>query len=226
MQASIAFGWGLALGVLVAAAIAAPKDGRPWVRRATALVLLYLIALTVAGWLLPGRLAVWAVAIAPVAVLLAAQPFIALGVLSRDELGLRAPAAGTARVVALAIGLALALNVAVMVLRGPSRVEIGPALLVAVLVAAVLEELVFRGVVLGLLDRAFPARWRLLGANVGWGGVIVTLVFITLHGLRPGMLLGIAPAAMLYLWLRARTGSLLAPITAHLAWNLSVILVH
>jgi uncharacterized protein len=226
MQASLALGWGLALGVLVAAGIAAPRDGRPWARRAAALVLVYLIALTVAGWLLPAGAAVWAVAIAPAAVLLTAQPFLAVGVMTREEVGLRAPAAGTARVVALAIGLALALNVAVMFLRGPSRVEVGPALLFAVLVAAVLEELVFRGVLLGLLDRAFGPRWRLLGASFGWGGVVVTLVFITLHGLRPGMLLGIVPAAMLYLWLRARTGSLLAPITAHLAWNLSVILVH
>jgi membrane protease YdiL (CAAX protease family) len=58
------------------------------------------------------------------------------------------------------------------------------------------------------------------------GGVIVTAVFIVLHGLRPGILLGVAPAAMLYLWLRARTGSLLPPIVAHILWNLSVVLLH
>jgi membrane protease YdiL (CAAX protease family) len=56
--------------------------------------------------------------------------------------------------------------------------------------------------------------------------VLLTLAFIALHGLRPGMLLGIAPAAFLYLWLRARTGSLLWPIAAHVAWNLAVIVVH
>ena len=96
----------------------------------------------------------------------------------------------------------------------------------AVLIAAVLEELVFRGVLLALLDRALPQRWRVAGAYIGWGGVALTAAFIALHGLRPGLLLGVAPAALLYLWLRERTGSLLAPIAAHLAWNLSVLLVH
>jgi membrane protease YdiL (CAAX protease family) len=50
--------------------------------------------------------------------------------------------------------------------------------------------------------------------------------FVALHGLRPGLLAGVLPAALLYLWLRERTGSLLAPIAAHLAWNASVLLVH
>jgi membrane protease YdiL (CAAX protease family) len=31
---------------------------------------------------------------------------------------------------------------------------------------------------------------------------------------------------VLYLWLRARTGSLGPPIAAHLLWNLSVLLLH
>jgi membrane protease YdiL (CAAX protease family) len=44
--------------------------------------------------------------------------------------------------------------------------------------------------------------------------------------LRPGLLLGVAPAAMLYLWLRARTDSLAPPIVAHLLWNGSVLLLH
>jgi membrane protease YdiL (CAAX protease family) len=39
-------------------------------------------------------------------------------------------------------------------------------------------------------------------------------------------LLGVVPAALLYLWLRARTGSLAAPIIAHVVWNLSVVLLN
>ena len=84
----------------------------------------------------------------------------------------------------------------------------------------------FRGVLLALLDRALPQRWRIAGAYIGWGGLALTASFIALHGLRPGLLLGVVPAALLYLWLRERTGSLLAPIAAHLAWNGSVLLVH
>ena len=49
MDASIAAGWGVGLGVLVAASLTAPGDGRVWARRAAALLALYLIALALAS---------------------------------------------------------------------------------------------------------------------------------------------------------------------------------
>jgi uncharacterized protein len=88
------------------------------------------------------------------------------------------------------------------------------------------EEAVFRGVLLALLDRAFVARKEVFGAPIGWGGAVVTLVFLALHGIGPGTLLGVMPAALLYLWLRARTGSLVMPIAVHNLWNLSVYAAH
>ena len=226
MIVSTAAGWGVALAVLIVASFAAHGEGRMWARRAVALLALYLIALALAGWLLPPSWAPWGSVLAAFAVLLTAQPFMALGVLSRAEVGLNAPRAGSTRVVLIAIGLALLLNVVVMLLRGAAPVRLAAGTVVAVLVAAVLEELVFRGVLLALLDRALPQRWRIAGAYIGWGGVALTASFIALHGLRPGLLLGVVPAGLLYLWLRERTGSLLAPIAAHVAWNLSVLLVH
>ena len=222
----MAAGWGLALAVLIFASFAARAEGRMWARRAVALLALYLIALALAGWLLPAAWAAWGSAIAAFAVLLTAQTFISLGVLTPAEIGLTAPRPGTMRVVVLAVGLALLLNIVVMIVRGAAPVRVAGTTVAAVLVAAVLEELVFRGVLLALLDRALPQRWRVAGAYIGWGGVALTLSFVALHGLRPGLLLGVLPAALLYLWLRERTGSLLAPIAAHLAWNVSVLLVH
>ena len=226
MVATTLAGWGVALAVLLVASFAARAEGRMWARRAVALLALYLIALALAGWLLPAAWAAWGSALAAFAVLLTAQPFIALGVLQPAEIGLTAPRPGTMRVVVLAIGLALLLNIVVMIVRGAAPVRVAATTVAAVLAAAVLEELVFRGVLLALLDRALPQRWRIAGAYVGWGGVALTLSFVALHGLRPGLLLGVLPAALLYLWLRERTGSLLAPIAAHLAWNGSVLLVH
>lgn len=226
MIATTLAGWGVALAVLIVATFAARAEGRMWARRAVALLALYLIALALAGWLLPAPWAAWGSAVAAFAVLLTAQPFIALGVLQPAEIGLTAPRPGTMRVVVIAIGLALLLNVVVMIVRGAAPVRVAGTTAAAVLVAAVLEELVFRGVLLALLDRALPQRWRIAGAYIGWGGVALTLSFVALHGLRPGLLLGVLPAALLYLWLRERTGSLLAPIAAHLAWNGSVLLVH
>jgi membrane protease YdiL (CAAX protease family) len=226
MTGSTVAGWAVALAVLIAASLAAHGEGRMWARRAVALLALYLIALALAGWLLPPAWAAWGGALAAFAVLLTAQPFIALGVLTRAEVGLNAPRAGSMRVVVLAIGIALLLNVIAMLLRGAAPVRLVAGTVAAVLVGAVLEELVFRGVLLALLDRALPQRWRIAGAYIGWGGLALTASFIALHGLRPGLLMGVVPAALLYLWLRERTGSLLAPIAAHLAWNLSVLLVH
>jgi uncharacterized protein len=88
------------------------------------------------------------------------------------------------------------------------------------------EESLFRGVLLALLDRAFVGRRSVFGAPIGWGGVVVTLVFLALHGFSVGTLLGVLPAALLYLWLRARTGSLVLPIVVHNLWNLSVYIAH
>jgi membrane protease YdiL (CAAX protease family) len=226
MNAASIAGWAVALAVLGAAILAAPAGGRPWARRAAALSVLYLIALLLAGILLPAPWLPWASAVASTAVLLTSQPFIALGVLSRADVGLRAPHPGSARAAVIATGLALGFNAVVMLLRGAVPAGVPPGLIGAVLLAAVLEELAFRGVLLALLDRALPPRWNVLGARIGWGGVALTAAFVALHGLREGMLVGIVPAALLYLWLRARTGSLLAPIVAHLAWNLSVVLVN
>jgi membrane protease YdiL (CAAX protease family) len=91
------------------------------------------------------------------------------------------------------------------------------------------EETVFRGVLLAMADRAVGprhARWDVMGARIGWGGLLVTLAFLALHGVSLGTVLGVLPAALLYLWLRARTGSLLLPIAAHNLWNLSVYAAH
>ena len=81
------------------------------------------------------------------------------------------------------------------------------------------EETIFRGVLLALLDRAFLARSLVFGAPLGWGGVVVTLGFVLLHPLTASSLLAVSPPAVLYLWLRARTGSLALPVLVHNSWN-------
>ncbi len=93
-------------------------------------------------------------------------------------------------------------------------------------VPGLVEETVFRGVLLALADRLFAPRWSMGGAALGWGAVLVTAVFVALHGFSAHALTGVLPAALLYLWLRAVTGSLVLPVIAHNAWNLSVYLAH
>lgn len=45
------------------------------------------------------------------------------------------------------------------------------------------EEIVFRGILLGLLNKAFPATWTLLNASFGWGLVLTSVLFGLVHGL-------------------------------------------
>jgi membrane protease YdiL (CAAX protease family) len=124
---------------------------------------------------------------------------------------------------------ALALSLNVLVLNRSDFRQPGVPLetwLYQATLPGLMEELLFRGVLLALLDRAFPARRRMWGVSVGWGGLVVTLVFVALHGWSAGTLLGVLPAALLYLWLRLHTGSLLAPVLVHNLWNLSVYVAH
>jgi membrane protease YdiL (CAAX protease family) len=218
-----AVGWVGALGLAAAFAFTRAPAHRGAALAVLGLLLLYMtVFAAVAGV----AAATWAPVAAGAAVWLTLQPLVSLGRITPAELGLVPPRAGSLGPAILATLLVLAVNVAVMQLRGAASLDLGAGIVLAGLLAAVIEEWVMRGALLALADRASPPRWTLWGAPLGWGGVLVTAVFVALHGWRPGLLLGVLPAAVLYLWLRARTGSLGPPIAAHLLWNLSVLLLH
>lgn len=219
-------GWLLALAISASLIVLARGDRRAYGAGAAALVLLYVVSLAVASWLLDAIWRPFAPAVAGAAVWLAIQPLLGLGRLRRDDIGLVPPRPGSLGPALAVTAGALLVNALVITARGPESVQPGTVVLVAVVVAALVEELVMRGVILALADRALPPRWTFWGARIGAGGLLLTAAFIALHGLRPGLLLGVAPAAMLYLWLRARSGSLLPPMLAHVLWNLSVVLLH
>lgn len=224
MPADLA-GWLVALGLVGALIPTAAAARRAAAAGTFALLLLYLVALTAAAALIPPQWPALVPLIAAIAVWLVVQPLLALGRLTRAELGLVAPRPGSVQPALVATGLLLAFNAAVIEVRGPAPVG-SLAMLPLVIVAAIVEELVLRGALLALADRAHPPRWNVAGAAVGVGGMALTLAFVALHGLRPGLLLGVAPAALLYLWLRARSGSLLPPMAAHAAWNAMVVLLN
>jgi len=87
------------------------------------------------------------------------------------------------------------------------------------------EEIFYRGVLLLALDRAFSGRLNVLGAPLGWGAVMTTVFFASAHtlGMTPAYLMTLEINAAAYymlagfvlVWLRAATGSLLAPILVH-----------
>jgi uncharacterized protein len=105
----------------------------------------------------------------------------------------------------------------------PTKVE---TLLFQLTMPGIDEEIVFRGILLVLLNRAFGTPWKVLGANVGWGWLISCVLFGLIHGigftgsqfLFQFSLAPIIKASITGLvigWLRERTGSLYPAIFLH-----------
>jgi len=96
------------------------------------------------------------------------------------------------------------------------------------------EEILFRGFMLALLDRAFPPQWRFSGAKVGWGVVLTAWLFGLLHGITPDatgaivfdpLWLGATfIAGLMFGWIRARTGSLWPAFLGHCAPEVGILL--
>lgn len=95
------------------------------------------------------------------------------------------------------------------------------------------EEILFRGLILALLDRALPPRWSIFGARIGWGVVLTALLFGLVHGISAGpdsplvfdpVWLGQTFAMGLVLgWIRALTGSLWPAFLGHAAPEIGIV---
>ncbi|WP_167016877.1 CPBP family intramembrane glutamic endopeptidase [Chitinophaga sp. Cy-1792] len=91
------------------------------------------------------------------------------------------------------------------------------------------EELIYRGIILGLLNKIFISRVRILGASVGWGLLIQAVIFGGGHSfyfddasaihfaLAPALITG--AIGLVIGWLRERTGSIVLPIVFHNLFN-------
>ena len=89
------------------------------------------------------------------------------------------------------------------------------------------EELVYRGVLLMLLNEAFGRPWKFAGIQFGWGLIIVTAMFGFLHGIdvQPGHsplfviswfgMIFPAATGLVLAWLRERTGSVWPGVLFH-----------
>jgi membrane protease YdiL (CAAX protease family) len=97
------------------------------------------------------------------------------------------------------------------------------------------EEIFFRGIGLALLNRALGKNWDLFGAKVGWGLIIISLLFSVVHAvsltaqleLRFDLFEGLLTLLSGFLlgWLRERSGSLVFPIAAHNLGNVALNLL-
>ncbi|WP_411819559.1 CPBP family intramembrane glutamic endopeptidase [Hyphococcus formosus] len=86
------------------------------------------------------------------------------------------------------------------------------------------EEVFYRGVLLLAMNEAFRDRMMVLGAPIGYGGLLTCVLFGLAHGLSYGsdgfafdwtfFAITGGPSVLL-LWLREKTGSIVMPIIAH-----------
>lgn len=91
-----------------------------------------------------------------------------------------------------------------------------------VLVVALPEEIFFRGYLMSRLEEHWPSRRRLWGAPVGWSLLVSSLLFGLGHVLvdfQPGRMAVFFPA-LVFGWMRQRTGSLAPATLFHALCNL------
>lgn len=91
-----------------------------------------------------------------------------------------------------------------------------------VLVIALPEEAFYRGYLHTALDDVRKTPWKILGAKLGWGWILGAAIFALGHlatDLRIERLAVFFPA-LLFGWLRARTGGIGAPLLLHAIFNL------
>lgn len=95
---------------------------------------------------------------------------------------------------------------------------------VQLVVVALPEELFFRGMLLGLLERRFPPARRLLGGGIGLALVLSSLAFAVVHLPKDGDPRALATffSGLLFGWMRSATGSILAPTLTHAAANILI----
>ena len=95
-------------------------------------------------------------------------------------------------------------------------------------VTAIPEEVFFRGYLMERLERVWPPTRAVLGAKVGWAVVVSSALFAVSHVAvipNPQRLAVFFPA-LLFGWMRARTGSIAAAAVFHALCNILSDVLH
>jgi membrane protease YdiL (CAAX protease family) len=100
--------------------------------------------------------------------------------------------------------------------------DFGNALLIQLLIIALPEEFYFRGYFQSAMNAIFPKQKRFLGASLGWGWLITAFIFAIAHSIVTYQWwhIFIFFPALVFGYLRERTGLILAPTLFHAASNL------
>ena len=131
----------------------------------------------------------------------------------------------------VALYLAVFLAIAILFPDGPSTAE---DFAFQLTMPGLEEELFYRGLLLFALNEAFRSRFRLFGVDWGWGALLTSVLFGLAHAFGyadgsfsfdPLYFALTAGPAMLAVWLRERSGSLLLPLLVHNAGNVLPMLI-
>jgi hypothetical protein len=92
------------------------------------------------------------------------------------------------------------------------------------------EELVYRGILLTILNKIFPPRWILFKAKYGWGAILTSLLFGLVHGFYVDAawsvhfititIIRVAIDGFFLALVKERTRSIVPPIIIHNVLNL------
>lgn len=109
----------------------------------------------------------------------------------------------------------------------PRPAEAADELLGQLLVIALPEEAFYRGYLQSRLDEVWAPRWRVLGAPLGPGLVAASMIFAAGHlaTVQVPARLAVFFPALLFGWLRARTGGIGASVCFHAACNVYSLLL-
>ncbi len=89
---------------------------------------------------------------------------------------------------------------------------------------ALSEEYFYRGYLTLRLEESFPPRQRILGAKMGGAAVLAAALFAVGHLLVPApWRLAVFFPALLFAWLRARTGTVVSAAICHFFFNLFLL---
>jgi membrane protease YdiL (CAAX protease family) len=217
------------LGIILVLSSASREIALKWVLIAVGLILIEDVLLT-SLWLTIPQPAGWgqwnwtgkALALGG-SLLLATLPWFGL-----DAVGLRLYQAEGSGLAWIACGVVCVGIIATVLLFGGNPYQGTDTLIYQAGLAAPEEEIFYRGILFVALDRAFLERREVYGAKVGPAVLLTALYFAMVHGLSRGhgvidvrpILFGTYLMVGLFLgWVRARTGSLLAPIGVHMLGN-------
>ncbi len=100
--------------------------------------------------------------------------------------------------------------------------ELGRTIVFQLLFIAFPEEFFFRGYMQPTLESLFKKKWRIFGVELGWGWIITCVIFAISHSFvrYQWWHFSIFFPALLFGWLRAKTGSITAPVLFHATSNI------